>query len=63
MYDNIPIKQKKLYWIEGTSRRWDGYTYFQLSSASRARCWTGSRGPWRNEISFARQWTWMARKL
>jgi uncharacterized protein len=29
MYDNIPIAEKKLIWIEGTTRRWDGYTYFQ----------------------------------
>jgi hypothetical protein len=29
MYDNIPIAEKKLFWIEGTKRRWDGYTYFQ----------------------------------
>jgi hypothetical protein len=29
MYDNIPIAEKKLFWIEGTTRRWDGYTYFQ----------------------------------
>jgi hypothetical protein len=29
MYDNIPIADKKLHWIEGTTRRWDGYTYFQ----------------------------------
>ncbi len=29
MYDNIPINEKDLYWIEGTTRRWDGYTYFQ----------------------------------
>jgi pimeloyl-ACP methyl ester carboxylesterase len=29
MYDNIPIVEKKLHWIEGTTRRWDGYTYFQ----------------------------------
>ncbi|XXZ57044.1 alpha/beta hydrolase [Sorangium sp. So ce341] len=28
MYDNIPIDEKKLFWIEGTTRRWDGYTYF-----------------------------------
>jgi uncharacterized protein len=28
MYDNIPVKEKKLFWIEGSSRRWDGYTYF-----------------------------------
>ncbi|WP_028003324.1 alpha/beta hydrolase family protein [Sinorhizobium meliloti] len=29
MFDNIPIANKKLHWIEGTTRRWDGYTYFQ----------------------------------
>ncbi|WOS67238.1 alpha/beta hydrolase family protein [Sinorhizobium fredii] len=29
MFDNIPIAEKKLYWIEGTSARWDGYAYFQ----------------------------------
>ena len=29
MFDNIPIADKKLFWIEGTTRRWDGYTYFQ----------------------------------
>lgn len=28
MFDNIPIANKKLHWIEGTTRRWDGYTYF-----------------------------------
>ena len=29
MYDAIPSDEKKLLWIEGTSRRWDGYTFFQ----------------------------------
>ncbi|WP_062792115.1 alpha/beta hydrolase family protein, partial [Sphingobium chlorophenolicum] len=29
IFDNIPISDKKLYWVEGTTRRWDGYTYFQ----------------------------------
>jgi hypothetical protein len=29
MFDNIPIAEKKLFWIEGTTRRWDGYTFFQ----------------------------------
>jgi pimeloyl-ACP methyl ester carboxylesterase len=29
IYDNMPVADKKLYWIEGTTRRWDGYTYFQ----------------------------------
>lgn len=28
-YDNIPVQDKKLFWIEGTTRRWDGYQYFQ----------------------------------
>lgn len=28
MFDNIPVLEKKLFWIEGTTRRWDGYTYF-----------------------------------
>jgi hypothetical protein len=30
MYDAIPIDDKKLMWIEGTTRRWDGYLEFQL---------------------------------
>jgi dienelactone hydrolase len=29
IFDNIPIPDKKLYWVEKTTRRWDGYTYFQ----------------------------------
>ena len=29
IYDNIPIAAKQLFWIEGSTRRWDGYTYFQ----------------------------------
>ena len=29
MFDNIPVREKKLHWIEGSTRRWDGYTYFQ----------------------------------
>jgi hypothetical protein len=29
MFDNIPVADKALHWIEGTTRRWDGYTYFQ----------------------------------
>ncbi|MEH0715255.1 alpha/beta hydrolase [Vibrio owensii] len=27
-YDLIPIEDKKLFWIEGTTRRFDGYNYF-----------------------------------
>ena len=29
IYDNIPLEDKALFWIEGTTRRWDGYTHFQ----------------------------------
>ena len=29
MYDNIPVTEKKLRWIEGTTARWDGYLEFQ----------------------------------
>jgi hypothetical protein len=28
IYDAIPAEQKKLVWIEGTTRRFDGYNYF-----------------------------------
>lgn len=33
MYDNVPIEDKELFWIEGTTRRWDGYTYFAREPA------------------------------
>ena len=29
MFDNIPVNDKKLHWIRGTTRRWDGYLEFQ----------------------------------
>ena len=29
MYDHIPVADKKLQWIEGTTARWDGYMEFQ----------------------------------
>ena len=29
MFDAIPVREKKLSWIPGTTRRWDGYTHFQ----------------------------------
>lgn len=29
MFDNMPTKDKDLFWIEGSTRRWDGYAYFQ----------------------------------
>lgn len=28
VYDAIPVNDKKLYWIEGTTQRFKGYTYF-----------------------------------
>lgn len=28
IYDAIPIEEKKFVWIEGTTRRFDGYNYF-----------------------------------
>jgi uncharacterized protein len=29
IFDNIPVADKKLAWIQGTTRRWDGYLEFQ----------------------------------
>jgi hypothetical protein len=29
MFDNIPVVEKKLQWIEGSTARWDGYMEFQ----------------------------------
>jgi uncharacterized protein len=29
MFDNLPVADKKLQWIHGTTRRWDGYLEFQ----------------------------------
>jgi hypothetical protein len=29
MFDNIPVADKSLHWIHGTSARWDGYLEFQ----------------------------------
>jgi uncharacterized protein len=29
MFDNMPVADKKLQWIRGTTRRWDGYLEFQ----------------------------------
>jgi hypothetical protein len=28
IYDNLAVADKKLLWIEGTTRRFDGYNYF-----------------------------------
>ncbi|WP_371596596.1 alpha/beta hydrolase family protein [Streptomyces sp. NBC_00564] len=28
IFDNIPTEEKKLHWIDGTTRRWDGYLFF-----------------------------------
>ena len=29
MFDNIPVAEKRLRWVQGTTRRWDGYLEFQ----------------------------------
>jgi pimeloyl-ACP methyl ester carboxylesterase len=34
MFDNIPVPDKKLQWIGGTTRRWDGYLEFQRRPGS-----------------------------
>lgn len=31
MFDNIPVAEKRLDWIDGTTSRWDGYAHFQRS--------------------------------
>ncbi|MEU8585321.1 alpha/beta hydrolase family protein [Streptomyces abikoensis] len=28
IFDAVPVGEKKLFWIEGSTRRWDGYNYF-----------------------------------
>jgi esterase/lipase len=28
IYDAIPVEEKKLVWVQGTTRRFDGYNYF-----------------------------------
>ena len=28
-FDNLPVAEKKLHWIDGTTARWDGYAHFQ----------------------------------
>jgi uncharacterized protein len=33
IFDNIPIKEKELFWITGTTKRWDGYAYFAKNPA------------------------------
>ncbi|WFE26998.1 alpha/beta hydrolase [Solwaraspora sp. WMMD791] len=40
MYDNIPIPDKELFWIEGSTRRWDGYLQF-AKDPSRMLAWFG----------------------
>jgi hypothetical protein len=29
IFDSIPVTEKKLHWVQGTTRRWDGYLEFQ----------------------------------
>src|SRR5467141_1695011 len=43
MFDNIPVADKQLLWIEGTTARWDGYTVFQRRPL---RCSSGSTSTW-----------------
>lgn len=38
MFDNIPAKEKDLFWTTGSTRRWDGYTYF-AKDPSRMLAW------------------------
>ena len=38
IYDDIPAADKELFWIEGTTRRWDGYAYF-AKDPSRMLAW------------------------
>ena len=33
IFDNVPVADKKLQWIEGSTRRWDGYLEFQRRPA------------------------------
>lgn len=28
IFDNIPVNDKKPFWIEGSTRPWDGYNHF-----------------------------------
>lgn len=30
IFDNVGSKEKELFWIEGTNRRFDGYNYFEV---------------------------------
>ena len=39
MYDNIPVAEKKLQWIEGTKARWDGYLIFLRTQPGWMRHW------------------------
>ena len=38
IFDNIPGESKELFWIRGTTRRWDGYNYFS-KDPSRMLAW------------------------
>jgi hypothetical protein len=42
IFDNVAAKDKELFWIEGTTRRWDGYTYFS-HSPQKILDWLGAR--------------------
>jgi hypothetical protein len=34
IFDNVPVNDKKLFWIEGSTRRWDGYGIVTLMGFS-----------------------------
>jgi len=41
IFDNLPARDKQLHWIEGTTRRWDGYMYFAREPA-KLLAWFGT---------------------
>jgi hypothetical protein len=49
MFNNIPVAEKKLHWIEGSTTRWHGYMEFQR----RAQFASGTR----NAAVSDRNWT------
>lgn len=43
MLDHIPVREKKLHWIGGTTRRRDDYTYFQREPGQMLDCFARLR--------------------
>jgi uncharacterized protein len=46
MYDNIPVADKELLWIEGSTRRWDGYLHFAKEPARMLAWYDRHMKPW-----------------